>query len=55
MKTINEALSTPVAYECDVAVVGGGIAGISAALAAARRGASVLLFERSFVLGGLAT
>jgi hypothetical protein len=38
-----------------VAVVGGGIAGVSAALAAARAGCSVLLLEKSINLGGLAT
>lgn len=39
----------------DVVVVGGGIAGIAAALAAAREGAKVLLLEREYMLGGLAT
>lgn len=34
------------AHDCDVAVVGGGLAGASAALAFARRGCSVRLFER---------
>ena len=36
-------------------MAGGGIAGISAALAAARCGARVLLAEREYMLGGLAT
>lgn len=36
-----------------IAVVGGGLAGISAALAAADRGAEVVLFERRSKLGGL--
>ena len=36
-------------------VAGGGIAGISAALAAARNGAEVLLIEKQCILGGLAT
>lgn len=45
----------PVVRECDVLVAGGGIAGISAALAAARAGARVLLLEKEFALGGLAT
>ena len=39
----------------DVAVCGGGIAGISAALAAAREGKKVILFEKEYMLGGLAT
>lgn len=39
----------------DVAVCGGGIAGISAALAARRMGKKVILFEKQFILGGLAT
>lgn len=39
----------------DVVVVGGGVAGISAALAARRSGSSVLLLEREYSLGGLAT
>ncbi|MBE6552599.1 MAG: FAD-dependent oxidoreductase [Ruminococcaceae bacterium] len=39
----------------DVAVCGGGFAGISAALAASREGKSVILFEREYILGGLGT
>ena len=39
----------------DVAVCGGGFAGISAALAAARYGKRVILFEREYMLGGLGT
>ena len=39
----------------DVAVCGGGFAGISAALAAAREGKKVILFEKEYVLGGLGT
>ncbi|MBQ4090046.1 MAG: FAD-dependent oxidoreductase, partial [Clostridia bacterium] len=45
----------PVDHTCDVLVCGGGIAGIAAALAAARQGAKVLLLEREYALGGLAT
>ena len=37
----------------DVAVCGGGFAGISAALAAARMGKRVILFEKQYMLGGL--
>ncbi len=39
----------------DIAVCGGGIAGISAALAAARQGKKVVLFEKEYMLGGLGT
>ena len=42
-------------HEYEVAVCGGGIAGISAALAAARGGKRVLLLEKQYLLGGLAT
>lgn len=41
--------------EYDVAVCGGGFAGISAALAARREGARVVLFEKEYMLGGLGT
>ena len=41
--------------EYDVAVCGGGFAGISAALAARREGARVILFEKEYMLGGLGT
>ena len=39
----------------DIAVCGGGFAGISAALAAAREGKKVVLFEKQYMLGGLGT
>ncbi len=39
----------------DVVVVGGGVAGIAAALAAARQGAKVALVEKTVLWGGLAT
>ena len=45
----------PVRGEADVIVVGGGLAGVSAALAASRMGKKVMLIEKSIVLGGLAT
>jgi hypothetical protein len=44
---------TPVLRECDVLVVGGGIAGWAAATAAARAGAKTILAERDESLGGL--
>lgn len=45
----------PVVASCDVLVVGGGSAGLSAAIAAARQGADVILVERYGYLGGLAS
>ncbi len=45
----------PVCGSYDVVVVGGGIGGIAAAVAAARNGASVCLIEKENALGGLAT
>jgi len=50
-----EKQKVPILCDCDVLVVGGGVAGIAAALAAARHGARVVLAEREFLLGGLAT
>src|SRR5712691_10306567 len=46
---------TPVVGRTDVLVVGGGPAGICAAVAAARNGARVILTERYPHLGGLAS
>ena len=40
---------------CDVAVIGGGVAGCSAAIAAARNGMHTILLEKGVTLGGLAT
>ncbi len=50
-----EKLNLPVLADADVVIVGGGPAGIGAALAAARSGADVLLLEQFGTLGGLAT
>lgn len=44
-----------VARRCDVLVVGGGAAGLAAAIAAARQGARTILVERYGYLGGLAS
>ncbi|MBQ8804021.1 MAG: FAD-dependent oxidoreductase [Tyzzerella sp.] len=41
--------------EYDVIVVGGGVAGVAAAVAASRNGAKTLLMEKTVILGGLAT
>jgi hypothetical protein len=46
---------TEIVLSCDVLVAGAGIAGMAAAIAAARNGASVVLLEREFGLGGMAT
>lgn len=53
--TIKEVISTPLSYQCDVLVCGGGFAGISAALAARRQGKKVILTEKQYILGGLGT
>lgn len=55
MKTICETYQTEIRESCDVLVCGGGFAGIAAALAAARNGATVTLLEREYMLGGLGT
>jgi glycine/D-amino acid oxidase-like deaminating enzyme len=45
----------PVVDRCDVLVVGGGSAGLAAAIAARRQGADAVLVERYGYLGGLAS
>ena len=45
----------PVVAESDVVVAGGGVAGVAAAVNAARQGASVILIEKANFLGGLWT
>jgi hypothetical protein len=51
---IEPARKTNVFREADVLVVGGGVAGVAAAVAAARNGANTVLVERYGHLGGLA-
>jgi hypothetical protein len=46
---------TRVSASCEVLVAGGGIAGVAAAVAAARNGRDVVLLEREYGLGGMAT
>ena len=52
MEFYEECLKTPVAYDFDVLVCGGGTAGFIAALAAARTGARTALVERNGFIGG---
>ncbi|MGB8452902.1 MAG: FAD-dependent oxidoreductase [Anaerocolumna sp.] len=49
---IMENLKTPVRYECDTLIAGGGTAGVVAAIAAARNGAKTILIDRYGFLGG---
>ena len=46
MDSLTYKYELPIRWDCDIAVVGGGIAGVCAACAAARSGASVVLVER---------
>src|SRR6201997_5812255 len=56
MKTIQEpARQIPIYGEYEVAVLGGGPAGLAAAVAAARAGRRTLLIERYGFLGGMGT
>jgi hypothetical protein len=55
LKLSSADLDMPVVHRSDVVVVGGGPAGVSAAVAAARSGAEVTLLERYPALGGLAS
>lgn len=52
---VEAAREAPVVAHSDVVVVGGGPAGVAAAVAAARNGASVTLLERYAYLGGMAS
>ncbi len=56
LKTVYEsARETEIYTEADVVVVGGGPAGVTAAIAAAREGADTILMDRYGHLGGMAT
>lgn len=55
LKISPDQVEAPVVGRSDVVVVGGGPAGVGAAVAAARTGASVTLLERYPALGGLAS
>src|SRR5690554_399745 len=57
-KNIGELLenkNTPIIDEVDVIVAGGGVAGITSAVAASRNGAKVILIEQAGYLGGYIT
>ena len=41
-------------YECDIAVIAGGPAGLAAAITAAEQGASVIVLEKANTTGGAA-
>ena len=55
MNTVTLTKTLNVKKEYDVIVCGGGVAGVAAAVTAAKRGFSTLLLEKSNILGGLAT
>lgn len=55
MQTVDFIRAVPVVRETDVLVIGGGPAGIGAAIGAAKTGARALLVERYGFLGGNAT
>lgn len=54
-ETITFERKLTVKKEYDIIVAGGGVAGVAAAVSAAKSGRSVLLLEKSNILGGLAT
>ena len=54
-KLVTRGEEIPVYGEYDVVVVGGGMAGTGAAIAAAKSGARVMLVENTSALGGIAT
>ena len=55
MELIEYTRKIPVKKKYDVIVAGGGVAGVAAAVSAARCGCSTLLLEKSNILGGLGT
>jgi heterodisulfide reductase subunit A-like polyferredoxin len=55
MKQISFSKLIPVYGKYDIVVIGGGPAGVCAAISAARKGTKVLLVEATGSLGGMAT
>ena len=55
MSTVTYTKTLPIKKTYDVIVAGGGVAGVAAAVSAAKRGCSTLLLEKSNILGGLGT
>ena len=55
MRYMTYSKSVPVKKAYDVIVCGGGVAGVAAAVSVAQNGMSVLLLEKSNILGGLGT
>ena len=54
-KIITDCEEIPVYGEYDLVVVGGGMAGVGAALAGAKEGAKTIIIENTSALGGLVT
>lgn len=55
VKIFTQQCDVPIIDDYDVIVIGGGVAGMGAALSAKRNGCQVLLIEKGVCLGGLAT
>ena len=55
MDTVTYTKTLPIKKKYDVIVCGGGVAGVAAAVSAAKNGCSTLLLEKSNILGGLGT
>lgn len=55
MEYKNYTTELPVTVDTDVVIVGGGTAGVAAAISAAKNGAKVTLLERTCALGGMMT
>lgn len=55
MEHIRFEKNIPIKKQYDVIVCGGGVAGVAAAVSAAKNGCSTLLLEKSNILGGLGT